>query len=259
MKKLFASDFDGTFYKGKELSKNTLTTLKKFRQENTFAIVTGRPPVSIQDNMKRLGFDCDFIIGYNGGICVDSSGKVLYERDFEINISALIQEIKDEPVEKLTVVGKNKLFMHTFKASFKNFVKDRAFRRSYMKDGYKVVKKPIEEPIYMISIKCKDHESAKHVASLISQEANVLVNTSYIDIVCKDVSKAKGVAYLSEYIQASEVYVIGDSYNDVDMIEKYHGFSVHSAVPEIKQKASMCFEDVDEAITYVMEKEVKAC
>lgn len=259
MKKLFASDFDGTFYKGSMISKETILTLQQFRKDHVFAIVTGRAPLSIQDKMKTLNFDCDYIIGYNGGICMDHKGNVLYEYDFEIDLQALIQEIKHEPVEKLLVIGKNELYTHVFKRSFMNYIKDRVYQKSYLKEGYRVVKKPIAGPINMISIKCRDVTSAKRVASLISADLSVLVNTKYIDIVGKDVGKAKGVAYLADYINVNEIYVIGDSYNDVDMIEQYHGFSVHSADPEIKQKATICFEDVKEALTYVMEKEEKSC
>ena len=70
------------------------------------------------------------------------------------------------------------------------------------------------------------------------------------DIVPSGISKAGGLEFVMQYagIKESEVYPIGDSYNDLPMIEAFNGFCVEAAPQEIKDSSSHVYLSVSDCI-----------
>ena len=62
--------------------------------------------------------------------------------------------------------------------------------------------------------------------------------------------RSEGLAYVAYYAGLSEedVYAIGDSYNDLPMIEEFHGFSVMSAPEKIKESSKQVYLSVADCI-----------
>ena len=55
-------------------------------------------------------------------------------------------------------------------------------------------------------------------------------------------------------IETDAIYCIGDSFNDLSMIEAYHGLTMIEAVDDLKKQAEAVFKTVSEAFIYAKEK-----
>ena len=66
----------------------------------------------------------------------------------------------------------------------------------------------------------------------------------------RDSSKADGITYLKERYgwEKENIYVIGDSYNDLPMLNAFHGFTLFHAKDEIKANAEAVFAQVGDCI-----------
>ena len=77
------------------------------------------------------------------------------------------------------------------------------------------------------------------------------VTQSYIYYLCiknKDVSKSKGIEFLANYlnIDKDDIYVIGDSDNDYEMIYDYHGVCVENATDSIKKISKHIYKKISD-------------
>ena len=62
----------------------------------------------------------------------------------------------------------------------------------------------------------------------------VCENQVAIEIVSKEASKEDAIAYISslEKVKNENIYVIGDSYSDIEMIKKYSGYIMENSIAE---------------------------
>jgi hydroxymethylpyrimidine pyrophosphatase-like HAD family hydrolase len=58
-------------------------------------------------------------------------------------------------------------------------------------------------------------------------------------VVPKKVNKVKGIKYIKakHFIGNGQVFTVGDSYNDMEMIKNFQGYAVLNAIDEIKELA----------------------
>ncbi len=255
--KLFASDFDGTLYFGenkKDIFKNNIKHIKEFQKENVFAVVTGRNVGSIQTAFKNMNVSPDYIAGFNGGLILDHE-KVLYEDKLEIDTERLVSFVKENKALQMTIMGKDQLYHEAFKRSLNNFLFDLFYIRKLNKmKKVKRVSDLDQKNLYMCSILCKEEEDALDLSQKI-KELNMLcsvyVNRCCIDVVGPHASKQHAVKIIQQSVQAESVYVIGDSYNDLGMIQEYQGFTLESASEEIKKQATRVVKSVAEALEII--------
>lgn len=252
--KLFASDFDGTFFFGNDDStfESNIKAAKEFQKENRFAFVTGRSPQALLYHLKSKNLVPDYIAGYNGGIVCDDKMNVLYESMPQIELDKIRSILKKDKILSMTCANLQKVYV-------KNY--DFHLRLSHAfckKNNVKRVRNIHQlDHLYICALLCKDEIQAKRICEKIEDlhmDCSVYVNRNYIDIVGKNASKKKAVEIIQQHVKADEIYVMGDSYNDVSMIEYFHGFTLQSANDEIKQKASHIFSSVEEAIHSILHK-----
>ena len=77
---------------------------------------------------------------------------------------------------------------------------------------------------------------------------SVYVNKSFIDIVGEHASKEHAVEIIAMHTEADEVFVIGDSYNDVGMLRQFQSYTVQSATEAIQKEADHVVDSVKAAI-----------
>ena len=93
--KLFASDYDGTYwkhtFKGQvDLVKNIKQT-KQWREEgNLFVFATGRPISMMRLEKYMHGIVYDYIVGLNGGIIISKTGDILFRETINNSIARKI-------------------------------------------------------------------------------------------------------------------------------------------------------------------------
>ena len=60
---------------------------------------------------------------------------------------------------------------------------------------------------------------------------------------------------ISVYNNKNDVYVIGDSYNDHEMIEKYHGVCMESSCEELKEIVKIRYNSVSNYIKDILKED----
>ncbi len=94
-------------------------------------------------------------------------------------------------------------------------------------------------------------EIQAEIQTLFGDAVETYLNRGTLDIVARGVSKQTGVQCAAALLQADEIYVIGDDYNDLPMIEGLHGFAMSSGVEAAKAAASALFDSVDDCLDYL--------
>ncbi|MBR1737630.1 MAG: HAD family phosphatase [Firmicutes bacterium] len=244
--KLIFTDMDGTLLnKEKFVSKEDMEAIKKAEKMGVQTVIcSGRSHMSLQYFVNMLGFDKDehYAIGYNGGIVyktknreiiiqhkmkLEYAKKILNEcRKFDIDI--ILYNDAQIIVEKMTEEVKQYCEMSRLEPVMVGKYED------IMKcDISKILLKGSNEKLKKIYDYFLNTEYVKDVDMFFSSERLLEFNP-------KNVNKGSAIKELCEYlgISTDEVIGIGDSYNDIEMIEiSGVGVAVQNANDDVKKKA----------------------
>lgn len=257
--KLLASDFDGTFYFNGykfDVFRQNVESAKKLQENNKFAIVTGRDAYSVSAHLNPYGLYPDYIAAYNGGLILDKNMKILYQDLPEFDFKRLMQVLKEERATMISMCSKGRGYMRFFRFDIIMFFSTLTLYKSMHVKPLFHVSKLDKSGIYMGSVVCDSVEHAHHVSEKIkalNMKCSVHVNRRYIDIAGQHSSKVKAVEMIEKHMQAESVYTIGDSFNDIEMIQQFHGFAVHDANDEVKHVAKIVVNSVSDAIKLLMQ------
>lgn len=217
MKKLAATDFDGTFMRNGVISGTDRTAVEKWRAAgNYFGFVTGRG-TDFFDKTKELGICYDFLILFNGAMLALPDKTVIKEYLIPANtfsrLHGLISSLPDA-IGPSAPDGRE--FYHQYYVRFDTV--DRAV------------------------------EVADEINRLFADDLNAVVNGGFVNVGEKGSSKAKGVFDALEYFSLPDgsAAVFGDDLNDIDMIIKHNGWAVANARPEVLRAAPHVCESVGE-------------
>ena len=250
--KLLASDYDGTLRMGDKVDASTIEAIKRFRASgNIFGIATGRCIDLVKCELDGQAIPYDFIVGNNGGTIIDSQGNllenVLIEPKLAKKILQILGSFKPDQLgisDGLTY-GTNYPLLETLMPSLRFY--------NYQKpDVFKMIEKGEITSIFVYFKQyTKKQEAMMAIKGLIENLA-CSTNDEMISVCNKGITKQYGVALIGKHFNCKDIYVIGDDYNDIEMIKYYNGFTVERANKEIKKIASLQFENVAEAIEYLM-------
>ena len=107
--KLFASDYDGTYWKHTkkgqlDLRKNIKVTKRWQEAGHLFVFATGRPISMMKLEQKMHGIVYDYIVGLNGGIIMSREGKILFQQSMDEAVARkIITRIQEEDVLQYAV------------------------------------------------------------------------------------------------------------------------------------------------------------
>lgn len=207
-KKLIASDFDGTLRRSENITKSDADAVKEWQsQNNYFGIVTGRGK-DFLEYIKELPVNPDFLIIYNGAYIIDKNNNVVFESYIDYDTFY--------DLEKLVSKTENVI----------NFDK---------------AEPGVSKHQYYATYDCT--ESALAAAILINQnmsdKVSAFVNGIHLNVAPKGSSKADGVRIIQNYynLQKEEVAVVGDDYNDLDMIKAFDGWAMLTGKSDVKKQA----------------------
>lgn len=254
--KILASDYDNTL-KRKKVSKADIAAINKFREEgNKFGIVTGRSINMIKDALRHYHIKYDFIIGINGGITLDNKGKILdyHPIDFQtaLNIIADLRRLHNDIsgfsdgiaftriANKITPLNLTRAFVMGLRTTSQKKIlssKNIAFFFTLNDNQAKVT------AIY------------EHFSNNYDDISVVRNGLDVVDISALGVNKANAMRFVANYYDCQQVYVIGDSVNDLDMIKEFNGFAIDLAEDIVKQAASAIFSNFSEMFDYIKNKQ----
>ncbi len=227
--KLLVTDYDNTFHISDENMKENVEASKVFMHDNLFVIATGRNYDSFKQQEKMYDMKYNYLITNNGATII-KGGSIIYNEQLDNDIkTSILNDVDFNKIENMVCCnGKDEV--------------------------------PSTNKLSKLYFKFYNCDEAKRVYDLIKSKYDVNVflfdEVPSMDIVSKKVGKEKAIEYIANIENIKDIYVIGDSANDYEMIKKYHGYCSIIAKDQIKQIAKKEYCRVSDLIYEVMEDKI---
>ena len=244
--KLIASDYDHTLRFDETVDSKTIQAIKEFRSKgNLFAVVTGRSFSTIYHELVTQNLEFDFLVCSNGAMITDSKGNIMYENYIDINVASKMIDFAEDNnfpffvcSDGHKVYGKYDLGDERSESHRIRHLNNRISKEELLAKGK------------MISMVVRGYDQA-HLTELkdlieanFKDKVSCYQNQWVFDIMAKGTSKAQGIIEALKHYDVSEVYAIGDDYNDIPMVEYFNGYCVDNAVEPLKRIAKKSYESV---------------
>ena len=245
---LFVTDLDGTLlHRENEVKKSTAKLIKEMQKSGIkVATATGRILMGVRFLKEELGLDLDYYVLGNGSVVTDSSFNIIYKRSINYKTIRALYDYLD-------------------KVSLKGFRNALSNENIYCLSG-----KPEKNNPYFLNANIDEMEN-KEIVSFVANyegrdmnaigeiaadmkqkfpEVEVFQNQHFIDVAPKGVSKAVGIKTVMEKLgDIKKLYTIGDSYNDIPMLQMTgDSFTFHSSPELVRENAGAVVSDFDECI-----------
>lgn len=250
MKKVFASDFDGTlyFYKASDERKLPPENVEKVKQYqeagHLFGLCTGRQVGGLTPFIGGI-IRPDFYITSSGANIVDSDMRPILKRGVDKAVADAIMREMNPRGYRLTLDVEGDICV---------FAKMDYPGKYYVITG---VDDAPEGLIHQVSIHTESLEEARDISAYINRTYGDAVeafqNVIEIDIAPKGCSKGKGVLYLRQYMKDKwgdcQFFGIGDSINDLPLIEASDiSYTFPYAPKELQEKVTMVVDTICDAL-----------
>ena len=276
MAKVIATDLDGTLFYPKArirmISPKSLKFLRNFIDEGgKVVLVSGRNLAYTKKVVEKIKRPVD-VIGCNSSYIM-SDGELIKESFFEPGrIREILRELDEEyhPKAVLMMAGEsNFICKQSFKSAFYSlgyklwYFFQGVYREKFYLNDQKFYEALDTGKIYKIMLMFGVGKKAKVAA----MEANKKIREKYkdeieaswsdeaIEISPKDCSKANGLKYYLNYhkINASDIYVVGDSGNDISMFNEFYenSFCMMRAALSVSKHANHVIKHFWELEEYV--------
>lgn len=249
--KILASDLDGTLYFGNEeekLKPQDVKAIKQFQKEgNLFGICSGRTLAGIHHALDGLDVKLDFYILVSGAALANEDGTYIYQH-------LLSKDVITRIVNKIKKYNVGILFCHN--EDYFRFAND--VIHDHIANQIHDMSEVEYETFDSLHMAFQTMEELEEVKALLykefGKEIEVHHNVLNLDITPKNCSKGIAIKTLDQYlpVKYEDIYVIGDSYNDISMFEAAKtAFSFHRSDDIVKAKATHLVDDIAEAIKEV--------
>ena len=267
MKKIIATDYDGTLTID-GIPPRVIEAIEKFRAEgNLFGVVTGRDKIGSYKAFakdKRFGFD--FILALNGAMAMDADGNVLYECPIRGD-----QPYGDTTLARALVYRVSELSGQFCGIAFGDTRMD--INPDCPSGGKKLWVdltpfEDIERDVFskmdtfsMLNTACENEEICTRVTAQLLEEFGDYVfpqqNGTCIDIPVRGMDKGEGIARYAALMgeDADNIFTAGDNYNDLPMLRRYHGCAMASGVQAAKDVSEFICRDIAEVVEIAMKKQ----
>lgn len=224
MRKILVSDYDDTFFVNEKDIRNNLKKVDEFRnQNNIFIIATGESYQDFQEKIDKYNIKTDYIALNHGATII---------KDDKIIKNYIIADDLKEKIVKLLDIDK----------SISHFACSKKESRLSLKDSL----------LTKINVTYQTKEQADKIKAKLldkfKEQINVYPVTSgrALEIISSQTSKKEAIKTISilENISNKDISVIGDGYNDIEMIKYYNGFCIKDAKDEVKNISTKEYESV---------------
>lgn len=244
--KIAASDYDGTLFRRGQVSREDLEAIKAWREQgHLFGPATGRDLNLIRSELELREIPFDFII------C--NTGASVYSRDYTpIHLSSLPPNAAEAVLRHpATRASRHCLFSR----AGKTFI-DMWDSESWLTGlGLPLTAIDGEEALGMtglqqIGLEFASIDLAMRSAAIYNRDLGPAMYAQQsnicVDIVPAGCSKAEGLAALMELekLEPTEVLAIGDSENDLSMIQRFRGYAMTESPAEVQASADRVVDSV---------------
>ena len=252
--KILFSDFDGTLVENdKVLSQKNKEMMKILqKQGHLMVICTGRNIKEFQRDQEIFDFQFDYLVLNNGGHIVDKNYHTLYEKviDKQVGIDILNHTTSYPHMWSYFCDGKE-TYAYKDGITYDHSIGDVEIDADFIS---------LYHQAHHFQIICFNQDDAgmkdtnicyDYVKNNYHDDVEAYFNLHYVDVVPSGCSKGTGVHKLLELLSQNitEVYAVGDSYNDLSMIqEATYGYTFCYAHQDIKQATDRHVQYVYEVI-----------
>ena len=249
---VLASDYDGTRSQG-GISDTVRRAICRFRDAGgRFGVVSGRDYAGGYAMFRRENrFPFDFVLGLNGAIAFDASGRLLFGdviRDPKL-MAALRRFVFAHVASMVGFYGRYSALR------FDSRYPDGRWSGTQMEYAPHDRIGAFTEFCAANAICETDEEAIAGTAML--REAfptlNPMRNGRCIDIAPAGMDKGEGIArYAARFaIDHDRIFTAGDNDNDVSMLSRYHGFAMTVSSPEARAAAARHADDIADVIAQI--------
>lgn len=252
--KILFSDFDGTLIEHNQtITPRNLEMLETLHQQGHLIVVcTGRNIKEFQAGLEICAVPFDYAVLNNGGHIINRHYETLYEKviDKTIGIDILNHTTQYKGLWSYFCDGEETYGYkdgYTYDHTLGNKKVDKDFMALYQEArSFQIIAFNQDDEGLYDTLHCFDY-----IRQHYSDQVEVYLNTYYVDVVPKGCSKGTGMQELLNLIDENieKVYAIGDSYNDLSMIEEAdYGYTFKHADEDIKQTTDLHVNYVYEVI-----------
>lgn len=231
--KMLVSDYDDTFYLNDKDVKININLVNRFMIDNYFVIATGRSYLDYQKKNKLYNIPSNYLI-INHGATILKNDNIIFNVCIDNSIrNNILEDLKLEIAVDY----------------FLCFKKESTFSL----DANEITK---------IHVKYSTEEEAKKINDKLLKKYGNKINTFFvcknksIEIVSKSANKAEAIKFIAklENIKEEDIYTIGDSYTDVQMIKEFNGFAMENSIEELKEISNKKYESVSDLIREILKE-----
>lgn len=219
-KKVLVVDYDRTLFINNDDMLNNINSINKFRENgNIFIIATGRTYSSLKKEIDKYNIEYDYLILNHGSLVIKKDKSTLFHYKIDRNI----------------------LFDIT---NYLSKYKPKSVMYSYYTEDTSNINNP---DISKITIGFqKDIETFKKVMMDVVKKYNNKLNIYFtqnfeIEIISKETNKSKAIDLLMKKVnfKKENIYTIGDSYTDIEMINDYNGSCMEKSIDILKNNKNI--------------------
>lgn len=231
MKKILIFDYDGTFYTDEVQIRKNVESINNFRGNgNIFVIATARGLGSIRKEIEKYNINCDYIISDMGGIIVDvRANEIIYKR--------LMSELQiyyiEDILRKYSEIVISRLGLGDGSMMGEDVIGYKIKSES-VEDLMEIKKEIDKKNIYNLVTRMAEREKKLFINNLLNTKLKVIDNL-----------------LLRLKIDSEHVYTIGDSDDDLEMLEKYNGYRMFEATENVRKRISNNVKDFQMLMNYI--------
>ncbi len=231
MLKMLVSDYDQTFYLNDNDIEQNKIAVDEFRKEgNIFVIATGRSFFDFKKKANEYNISYDYLIINHGSTILDKNDNII------INYS-IDNDIIKEMVNDLDLNNSINSFCCNIDNSRLDFN---------------------STDLTKIHVKYASKDTALSISNIINQKYSNYVNCYYVtcdavEIISNQTNKSKAIAQIMdiEKIKRENIYTIGDSFSDIEMIKNFNGYCMKNSVKEL---LTYCSDRIVNSVTELFNK-----
>ncbi len=253
--KILASDFDNTLFFKDGVHKEDVEAIRTFqKQGHLFGLCTGRQLEGIKYPFGGLkeypltDIDFDFYITLSGGVIFNKKEDIIFEKSIPMNI---VREIANTIPVHMSIVYKDEIYMYRPEGETWGTTVDTLDELTFD-----------EADAFSFHFPEGDLENATNAMDYINARYNDICaayqNNNHVDVCGVGCSKGTGIDYVVNYfnINQNDVYGIGDSWNDLPLLESVkHGYTFTYAPLEVKDMAEKIVGSLAEAIEDILKED----
>lgn len=244
--KALASDFDGTLFFHKRLetvSAADIAAIRDFQKSgHLFGLCTGRPLLGTLEYLTKE-IQPDFYI--------TNSGATIFDKDLNLIFEKVISK---EIVDSLILYGVEHEYFVDFHMDGKFYAYGKS--NSFIIDEIYSLD-DIHGKVHNITYDAKSEENAEELAKIVCQrfdgQVTAFRNTQYVDIVPYGCSKGTGIQFVRDYLNVDIFAGIGDSMNDVPMLQNVDiPFTFFDAPEKLQENAAHLVNSVADVVHFML-------